>query len=85
MGLYPGLTKIKGVGMKLASMFLVRTRDAEHAIIDIHIKRWLQERDLWHNKYEEAEKNFAAEAVKMGMSVKQLDLIVWEERRIGNQ
>lgn len=77
------LTKIKGVGMKLASMFLVRTRGMELAIIDVHIKRWLEERDLWHKNYEQAEKNFVAEAVKLGMSVKELDIKIWEERRRG--
>lgn len=75
------LVKIKGVGMKLASMFLVRTRGADLAIIDTHIKKWLKERNLWHNKYEEAEKNFAAEAAKLGMSVKELDLKICEEKR----
>lgn len=34
---------IKGIGMKLASMFLHRTRGETYAIIDIHIKRWLEE------------------------------------------
>jgi thermostable 8-oxoguanine DNA glycosylase len=35
--------KVKGVGYKLASMFLRNTRGEDHAVLDVHILRWIKE------------------------------------------
>ena len=73
---------IKGIGMKLASMFLVRTRGYEFAILDVHIKNWLKERGRVSNNYTELEEMFFEEADKLGVSPNDLDLLIWDERRL---
>lgn len=76
--------EIKGVGMKLASMFLNRTRGAEYAIIDIHVKRWLQEQGIWSDNgpYQLNETAFWLKAHGMGLTPTELDNKIWEERRL---
>jgi len=82
---------IKGVGMKLASMFLRNTRGHEYAVIDIHTDRWLERElkafDQWKPKmtYEEKEKAFIGFANMLGKSTMELDLEIWQENRIGNR
>ena len=34
---------VKGIGYKLASMFLRNTRGEEYAVMDVHTKRYLKE------------------------------------------
>jgi thermostable 8-oxoguanine DNA glycosylase len=75
------LCSIKGIGMKLASMFLNRTRGTQYAIIDIHIKRWLDERGLLSKNYLTSERNFIREAEKLGMTPDQLDYQIWNTNR----
>lgn len=79
------LTKIPGIGMKLASMFLRNTRGEDYAVIDVHLKRFLKEKGKLGKNYLENEKNLKEIAKEMGMSVAELDYLVWEERRIGNR
>lgn len=79
------VTKIPGIGMKLASMFLRNTRGKDYAVIDIHLKRFLKEKGKLRNSYLENEKILKEIAKKKGMSVAELDFLVWEERRIGNR
>ncbi len=79
------LTKIKGIGMKLASMFLRDTRGEEYAVIDIHIKNFLKERGQFTNNYLKDEVTLKEIAKKMELSIAELDFIIWESRRIGNR
>ena len=76
---------IPGIGMKLASMFLRNTRKENHAVIDVHIKRYLGERGLLTKSYLQNEINLKNIAQQMGISVAELDFNIWEERRIGNR
>ncbi|KKM22916.1 hypothetical protein LCGC14_1620430 [marine sediment metagenome] len=82
---------VKGVGMKLASMFLRNTRGHEYAVIDVHTDRWLEKElkayDQWKPKmsYEEKEKAFINFAKILGTTPKELDLKIWQENRIGNR
>jgi len=78
----------KGIGMKLASMFLVRTRHSHMAIIDVHIKRWLKDVHGLHvegMKYEDMEGAFLALAKHMGRDPEELDYEIWDQYRIGNK
>jgi len=78
--------QIPGIGYKLASMFLNRTRGATYAILDVHIKRWLEEKGYDVSKpYEVVEQYFFTEAAKLNKDPNELDLEIWEERRIGNR
>lgn len=79
------VTKIPGMGMKLASMFLRNTRGETFAVLDIHIKNFLKEMGKLTENYLENEKNFFKIAEDLGVSPKELDFRIWEERRIGNR
>ncbi len=82
---------VKGVGMKLASMFLRNTRGHEYAVIDVHTDRWLEKElrafDQWkpNMSYEEKEKIFINLAEIAGKTPTQLDLEIWQKNRIGNR
>jgi len=84
---------INGIGMKLASMFLRNTRGEDYAVIDIHTERWLMATfmKVYRGKikvprtYEEKEKYFKEMAKAKGMTTKDLDLMIWQENRIGNR
>ena len=83
--------EIRGIGYKLASMFLRNTRGEEYAVLDVHTLRWLQKRaDIPDNKfkkmsYGEKEKLFIFASELMGKTVTELDLEIWEKNRIGNR
>jgi len=79
------IAKIPGIGMKLSSMFLRNTRGEKHAVIDIHLKRFLAERGLLTNDYLKDEMSLKKIAKEMGLTIAELDFAVWEERRIGNK
>jgi len=82
---------IKGVGMKLASMFLRNTRGHKYAVIDVHTDRWLEKElkayDQWKPKmsYVAKEKAFINFAKILGKTPMELDLEIWQENRIGNR
>jgi len=73
---------ILGIGMKLGSMFVRNTRHAKVAVIDIHIKRYLQEHGVTATDYRGQEKAFLEIAEKLGRDPGELDLEIWEERRV---
>lgn len=75
------LCKIKGIGMKLSSMFLNRTRGEQNLILDVHIKRWLKKHGLLGKNYHESERNFKMEAKRRGVTPEQLDYSIWETYR----
>ncbi len=82
---------IKGVGMKLASMFLRNTRGHQYAVIDIHTDRWIQKNfgvpDDKYKKmsYEQKEEWFIQASELLGKTPMELDLEIWQENRIGNR
>ncbi|KKL75421.1 hypothetical protein LCGC14_2055060 [marine sediment metagenome] len=82
--------EVKGIGMKLASFFLRNTRGEEYAVLDVHTLRWLQEQHKFPKKvwrkmsYYDREKQFAMDAEFLGKSVMELDLQIWNDRRVGN-
>ena len=82
---------IKGVGMKLSSMFLRNTRGADYAVLDVHTLRWLQKNyafspeEFKKMSYLTKEEHFARAADFLGMTATQLDVKIWEENRIGNR
>lgn len=73
---------IKGVGLKLASMFVRNTRGTKVAVLDTHIRSWLKERygELPKNYYEQ-EKLFLRASLELKKDPGQLDIDIWEERR----
>jgi len=82
---------IKGIGYKLASMFLRNTRGEEYAVLDVHTLRWLQKAygipDNVFKKmsYHDKEAHFKQAADFLSKTVTQLDLEIWERDRIGNR
>lgn len=82
------LLKIDGIGMKLASFFLRNTRGEDHAVMDVHTKRWLYNKT---NKkpnslsYLEEEELFKRIAKALGKTTTQLDLEIWEANRVKNR
>jgi len=79
------LTKIPGIGMKLASMFLRNTRGSEFAVIDVHVRNFLREHNALGKDYLESERNFKEIARKLGKTIHELDFEIWEKRRVGNR
>jgi len=73
---------IKGIGLKLASMFVRNTRGEKVAVLDVHIRNWLRER---HGKlpksYYAQEELFLKTAKRMRQDPRLLDVNVWEARR----
>jgi len=75
--------KVKGIGYKLASMFLRNTRGKDYAVLDVHIKRWLKNKGYKFRNYIEAEGIFRKLAKDMNMSIYDLDMKIWQENRRG--
>ena len=83
---------VKGVGMKLASMFLRNTRGEKYAVLDRHTLRYV---DIMAMKilrkhgplktYEEKEKFFIELAEAQGKTVAELDMEIWQRERVGNK
>lgn len=78
--------KCKGIGMKLASMYLRNTRCEEFAVLDVHIKRFL-EKGGWSLKssYLELEEVFSNIAKRAGMTMFELDMAIWQNYRVKRQ
>lgn len=82
---------VKGIGMKLASMFLRNTRGHQYAVIDVHTDRWLQknygfsDEEYKKMKYEKKEEWFIKASEFLGKTPTQLDLEIWQKNRIGNR
>ena len=85
------VNSIKGVGMKLGSMFLRNTCGHEYAVLDVHTLRWLQENykfpddEFRKMSYEKKEKYFIEAAEFLSTTPMELDLKIWQENRIGNR
>jgi len=82
---------VKGIGMKLASMFLRNTRGHQYAVIDVHTDRWIQKNfgvpDDKYKKmsYEQKEDWFIQASELLGKTPMELDLEIWQKNRIGNR
>jgi len=82
---------IKGVGMKLASMFLRNTRGHQYAVIDVHTDRWIKanynfpDEEYKNMSYKEKEKWFIEASEFLGKTPMELDLEIWQKNRIGNR
>lgn len=80
---------IKGIGWKLASMFIRNTRGIGVAVLDVHIKNFLKriypEKDIDKTSYAELENLFMSIADSLGVSVIDLDLEIWNASRRGNK
>jgi thermostable 8-oxoguanine DNA glycosylase len=84
------LEKCPGIGQKTSRFFIVWTRPYEqYAVLDRHILRWMK--SIGHDvkettpqsvaEYERIEKLYLAEAEKIGITPRELDSIIWEDRR----
>lgn len=78
---------IKGIGYKLASMFVRNTRGEKTAVIDVHIKAFLQNQgyDIKGMTYFQMEDAFFEIADSMGLNPTDLDLAVWDAYRKGGK
>lgn len=71
---YEDMMSIKGIGPKLASLWMAIVHGSnDYPIIDVHVKNWLYEKGYTSKKYEELAKAFKEEAKKLNMSVLELD------------
>lgn len=77
---------LPGIGYKLASMFLRNTRGEEYAVLDVHVKRWLEERGFNPNgRYQDLERIFLTLARGMNKTPYELNMEIWQAKRIGNK
>ena len=78
---------VKGIGWKLASMFVRNSRKEEVAVVDVHIKNFLRRCGYEIDKmtYSEIENLFMCLADSLGVSVIDLDLEIWNASRHGHQ
>lgn len=80
------LESVKGIGSKTARFFLLHSRkDAQYAVLDTHILKWLREQGYsapkatpTKKKYAVLEKIFLTEAWKREMLPADLDLMIWK-------
>lgn len=81
---YEDLLRIKGVGPKTASCFLLHSRPGEtRAGLDVHIKAHLKENGYDLNQsYENLQEVVLQLASQQGMTPAEFDLHVWKSRRI---
>jgi thermostable 8-oxoguanine DNA glycosylase len=81
------LESVKGIGSKTARFFVLHSRpDAQVAVLDTHILKWLNEKGYKgipkatppKKKYAEIEKLFLTEAIIHQMTPADLDLTIWK-------
>ena len=70
---YEQMLTIKGIGPKLASMWMRIVHDEERPIIDTHVIRFLKERGYNTKNYDNMSIAFKTEAKKLNMSIADLD------------
>ncbi len=75
------VSDVKGIGMKLASMFLRNTRGEQYVPIDVHMKKWLADHGCPYTSYEEQEQWFREYCEERGLSVYEADMAIWNEMR----
>lgn len=72
---------VRGIGMKLASMFLRNTRGEQYVPIDVHMKKWLKEHGCPYTSYKEQEQWFREYCEERGLSVYEADMAIWNRMR----
>jgi thermostable 8-oxoguanine DNA glycosylase len=80
------LESVKGIGPKTARFFVLHSRkDARHAVLDVHILKWMREQGYdapkqtpTKKKYAMLELLFLTEAWKHEMTPADLDLMIWK-------
>jgi thermostable 8-oxoguanine DNA glycosylase len=81
------LESVNGIGSKTARFFVLHSRkDVRHAVLDVHILKWLREITCLDipkatptkKKYAEIEKMFLIAADNRGMTPADLDLMIWK-------
>jgi len=80
------LESVKGIGSKTARFFILHSRkDARHAVLDVHILKWLREQGYsapkqtpTKKKYAVLEAIFLTEAWKHEMTPADFDLMIWK-------
>ena len=80
------LESIKGIGSKTARFFILHSRkDARHAVLDVHILKWMREQGYdapkqtpTKKKYGMLEQIFLTEAWKHEMTPADFDLMIWK-------
>lgn len=88
---YELVKNVNGIGLKLASFFLRNTRDEDYAVLDVHTLRYVDEmvKKMKPNPiprtYEQKEIFFRGIAQSQGKSTMELDLQIWNDRRVGNE
>jgi len=71
---YKQMISIKGIGDKLASMWMtIVHKSNDHPIIDIHVTRFLKSKGYNQKDYTSLSNAFRKEAKKAGLSVSELD------------
>lgn len=80
------LEAIHGIGQKTSRFFIIWTRpDARHAVLDVHILRWLRKQGhdvptatpASKKRYAEIERLFLKLADDLGTTPRQLDAAIW--------
>lgn len=80
------LESVKGIGSKTARFFILHSRkDARHAVLDVHILKWMREQGYsapkqtpTKKKYAVLEAIFLTEAWKHEMTPADFDLMIWK-------
>jgi len=80
------LESVNGIGSKTARFFILHSRpDANVAVLDTHILKWMSEKGYKvpkatpaKKKYAEIEKLFLTEAINHQMTPADLDLTIWK-------
>lgn len=75
------IADVKGIGMKLASMFLRNTRGEQYVPIDVHMERWLAEHGCPYTDYKEQEQWFREYCEERGLDVYEADMAIWNKMR----
>ena len=72
---------VPGMGMKVASHFLRNIGARDLAIIDLHILKYINNGESLRGKkhYLELEEKMQAEAMKLGLTNAELDVLVWQK------
>ncbi len=74
------IRNVRGLGWKEASHFLRNIGKRDVAIVDRHVLRWVGEMGFDSKKYAEVERFLGEVARKVGVSLAELDLLIWFDK-----
>lgn len=69
---------VRGIGPKLASLWMRIVHNQDLPVIDVHVKRWLGNQGVFANKYEVLAEALKHEAEQRGLTVAALDRLIVE-------